>query len=76
MNHTLFFVSPLIIILALVRIIQTGLSSGNQGVFIDYEVLNLVVVIITGIVSIAVVEVALRMGALPKPPKGAPNHKA
>ena len=71
----MFFVSPFIIILALFCIIQIGLTYGNKGVFFDRENLNLVGVIVAGTVSVAVVEIALRTGALPKSLKGTPNHK-
>ncbi len=76
MNRTVFFVSPLILVLALFRVIETGLTSSRGRAPLNYYALNFAGIIIAGIVSIAVVEVALRMGALPKPPKGTSSHKA
>ncbi|KAF5362031.1 hypothetical protein D9756_002017 [Leucocoprinus leucothites] len=65
-----FIVSPFIFIGALFRIIDLGLVlNPPRDVIFDFAALELAGIIIGGVVSIVVVEVALRMGAPPKPAK-------
>lgn len=56
---------------AMFRIIDIGLAYGNQDVFFDHDALNPVAVIVLGIVSIIVIEIALRMGVPLQLPKEA-----
>ncbi|KAJ3574750.1 hypothetical protein NP233_g1559 [Leucocoprinus birnbaumii] len=68
-RNMMFVVSPFIFFGALFRIIDVGITYNNRDPLFDYSALELAAVIITGVVSITVVEIALRMGAPPKPAK-------
>ncbi|KAJ3574756.1 hypothetical protein NP233_g1550 [Leucocoprinus birnbaumii] len=68
------FVSPFLFIRALYRIIALGIELNVRSAYVDRQALAIADIVVGGLTSIVIAGLCLRMGALPKPPKGDKNQ--